>query len=198
MTFYTVAIMQDETLRNYRVLDLPAILSASPATSATIAVLASQVKNDPVELLGEAPVFFVLPLYARLRWSSQEIIFRPKPETHAVVVMSMASEGIRPNDVINLSDWWSETELASFEKAWKNSEEEAEVRLDVWWDEALSGGHEAPIRVFLRRLYAAPPPSVAARLVGDAPLLPSLLAAEWFLSSKTPRVEYQSLVLKSL
>ncbi len=190
--------MKDETLREYHVLGLPTILRTSTATIETIERLVSQIGNDAVELCGEAPAFFVLPLFARLRSVASEVLYRPKPEMRAVVVMSIANDGIRPSDVIDPSDWWNEAELAAFETSWDTPAEEIDLVLDAWWNEAVSGDTGAPIRTFLRRLYASPPPVSVVRLLGDAPLLPSLLAAQWFLSSTTPRVEYQSLVLKSL
>lgn len=80
-----------ETLVEYHILNLQEISVGATQENAVNIVerVVAEVGNVPVELRGKAPLFFVFPLFVRLKDVASEIIARESETASAVVLFTL-------------------------------------------------------------------------------------------------------------
>lgn len=181
-----------EQLLQYKVLPFPEV--EFPDFDEWTNGLIRSIGNEPVELLGAAPLTVVFRVFLKLRDRATEITYRAEKDARAFVVFSLydSERYIRTWDVIYPARW-DDAELDAFEREQaKDTSERAEIPLDEWWTEA--SGTEDPLRDFLSRLYAISPAKKEISFHGSAPVLPALLALNWFAGASA-RITYDGKTL---
>jgi len=177
-----------ETLLEYAVLDLGQLKNQ------TVDALAQGVDPVAVELRGDAQLALLLQLFIRLRAFVPEITWRPSSTKPAVVVFSRLpdDEYIRPHDVQDTAEWWSEEQLTKMEEAWEKEEHKAlDIDLTALWQAVEGGKHTAPpLQAFLFHLYSMNPSKRSVAFSGEALPAACLFALNWFFAGGTKEISY--------
>jgi hypothetical protein len=170
---------------SYRVVDLPTGDPESPVFDAWIKAVAEDIGrsigNEPIELRGEADLRIAMSIFLALRNRAKEIIYRPSAGVPASVVFSRLDTAsvVRPRDVVAPARW-TDAELDLLEKKWQaDTAETFDIGLDEWWRQAQSA--DDPLKAFLALVNACSPKKKEVSLHGIAPILPALMALDWFL-----------------
>ena len=142
----------------------------------------SDISYQPVELRGVLPLDVALPFFAKLRDIVPEITYRSDPGEKAVLIFSSLNDDglIRPIDVEESPVRWKESELKKFGSGAAVIKNESETRVDLgeMWNIKASDSRE---KKFYKKLYAISPHVERAVLFGECPLLPALVALNWFM-----------------
>ena len=169
----------------YTVIELPIGDPTRPDFDAWIGAVAEDIGrsigNEPVELRGETDLRIAMSIFLVLRNRAKEIIYRPSSGVPATVVFSRLDEAVmvRPYGV-TVPARWSDVELDVLEKKWRKDEAGTlTVRLDEWWESAQSAAD--PPKAFLAILTGCSPKKKEVTLRGVIPILPALMALDWFL-----------------
>lgn len=160
--------MQTQSIIEYNIIDLKRIPSPK------------NLPTQPVELKGGIKLKDVLLFFSSIRGFISEVIYRPKENEDAVLIYSTLNDEqyIRPHDVRENPTVWSKKDLANFDKAQaKDSAVFAEV--DFFELGKVSGGFNE--KKFYNNLYKISPNKERVVLRGQCPILPALIAANWFL-----------------
>ncbi len=196
---------QVETLISYQTVELDSVAPSSTDDAViqrTVNEVVSNIHNVPIELRGEAPLFFVLALFKQLRSVAVEITYRRAQDQPAIVIYSnLGQEYIRPEGVIDLAVIWSEEDMGQFEKQWEeDTQSETEIDLDMVWQKSRIENQvendekntQEQLLNFLHHVYSMNPNKQQVSLTGSASLTAALLASNWFLSGGTKDIQFES------
>ncbi|OGH84967.1 MAG: hypothetical protein A2493_01730 [Candidatus Magasanikbacteria bacterium RIFOXYC12_FULL_33_11] len=153
--------------------------------------------NEPIELCGIAPLFFVFPLFLSLRQVTTELIYRTKLDESAIVIFSLLDEGkyIRPYNVGHPIQWTPD-ELKKFNKFQKkDTQKELAFNLSEMWQQSVDASPQNVLKYFLTILYSLSPSKDRVILQGLCPIGPALLTLNWFMLDSNS-ILYEDIVLK--
>lgn len=159
---------QAQSIIEYNIIDLEKIPS-----SKSLAV-------QPVELKGEAKLKEVLLFFSSIRGFIPEVIYRPGKNHNAILIYSTLNDEqyLRPLGVKESPEVWSEKELADFDKA-QTKDKNVSLELDFSKLGKINGDFSE--KKFYQNLYKISPDKARVVLRGQCPVLPALIAVNWFL-----------------
>jgi hypothetical protein len=164
-------------LIEYKIINLSEI-----KTKTQIKKIAEEIKNEPVELLGTNTLASVFNLFITIAPIADEIIYREKKDADGQLIFSRLFDDdiIRPTDVKPIS-FWAEEDLLFFQTM-QRQDRTTEIILDLkfLWDKATYQTIEDPLKKFLQYLYCISQKKETVEIKGEIPLLPALIALNWF------------------
>ncbi len=176
-----------ESLVEYCTVRIPGVAGAWVHDAARVRyeidMLVRSISSEAVELCGDAPLLFMMPLFAAVKNIAAACTYRNTDTAPATLLYSLMDTGacIQPLDVI-LPTEWTKDELLSFVAAQDVDKKNGEcvMLLHEIWDEAGMSGSGDRLRAFLTILYQSSPYKEHVMLRGVCPTLPALLAFDWF------------------
>lgn len=174
--------LQSQTLIEYQVIPLPFIepdLKHRPAElKQRLQILAEGVDNRPFELRGSAPLFFILPLFWKIRSIATEVVYRRNETSKGYVIFTVLDPDedlIRP---VSVSDELLSLNGSSFEgplsSSGASSGETGQIDLARLWDGLADTKGKRRMEAFLSQIEAVAEGHSAVQLRGDIPAVPAL------------------------
>ncbi len=198
-----------QTLVEYRVLRLPHVdhqlKYQQHALFIKLETMLNGIDNRPLEIIGSAPLFFLLPLFWKARSIATEIVYRQKEARPGYVISSFINEGvIRPMGVIAdlLSMRISPVESAppvGIKTVQKDDMDEKVMSVDLamMWSASQGKTGSEKMREMLSKIASSIQGVSRVHLQGEAPEVP-VLACVNLLVELGKKVEFENIDFEQL